>query len=45
MVTLWFLFSIPYFLFLRFGQKWSLMGISSLFLYTVVFIIFKQGIY
>jgi hypothetical protein len=44
MVILWFLFSITSFIFLKFGQKKSLMDISGLFLYTRVFIIFKQCI-
>jgi hypothetical protein len=45
MVILWFLFSITFFIFLKFGQKQSLMDISSLFLNTGVFNIFKQRVY
>jgi hypothetical protein len=40
MVILWFLFSITFFIFLKIGQKQSLMDISGLFLYTRVFNIF-----
>jgi hypothetical protein len=35
-VTLWFLFSILFFIFLKFGQKYTLMDISDLVLYTVM---------
>jgi hypothetical protein len=45
MVILWFVFSITFFIFLKFGQKQSLMDISGLFLYTGVFNIFKQCVY
>jgi hypothetical protein len=44
MAVLWFLFSITFFIFLKFGQKQSLMDISGLFLYTGVLSIFKQCI-
>jgi hypothetical protein len=43
MVTIWLLFAILFFIFLKCGQ--NLMDISGLFLYIVVFIIFKQCIY
>jgi hypothetical protein len=44
MDILWFLFPFTFFLFLKFGQKQSLMDIPSLFLYTGVLSIFKQCI-
>jgi hypothetical protein len=45
MVILWFVFSITFFIFLKFGQKQYLMDISGLFLYTGVFNIYKQYVY
>jgi hypothetical protein len=45
MAILSFVFSINFFIFLKFGQKQSLMDISGLFLYTGVFNIFKQCVY
>jgi hypothetical protein len=44
MVILWFLFPNTFLIFLKFGQKQSLMDIPSLFLYTGVLSIFKQCI-
>jgi hypothetical protein len=45
MDILWFLFSIIFFIFLKLGQKQSLMDIFGLFLYTGVFNIFNQCVY
>jgi hypothetical protein len=45
MVILWFLFSIVFFIFLKLGQKQSLMDISGLSLYNGVFNIFHQRVY
>jgi hypothetical protein len=44
MVILWFLFSITFLIFLKFGQKQLLMNIPGLFLYTGMLSIFKQCI-